>query len=175
MEVRVNNPTLWLTIALLFFGVVMRLLPHPANLAPVGAICLFGGAILPKKLAWWLPLAMMIISDSIIGFYNGIVFTWLGFLLVALLGMGLRGRNNLFRVPFGALVGALIFFIVSNFGVWLMGKIYPLTWAGLVDCYQMALPFLRNTLLGDFAYGWLLFGTYALAIKLIPNPVTQQE
>ena len=152
-----------LAVALVIFGVAMRLLPHPANLAPVGAIALFGGAVLPRKLGWWLPLAIMIVSDTLIGFYDGIVFTWLGFLLVGLFGMTLRSQSNWFRVPFGALGAAVIFFTVSNFGVWLLGNMYPLTLAGLVACYEMALPFFRNTFFGDFLYGWLLFGAYALA------------
>jgi hypothetical protein len=164
MEVRVTSRLAWLAVALVVFGVVMRLLPHPANMAPIGAIALFGGAILPKKLAWWLPLAAMVVSDTFIGFYHGIVFTWLGFLLVGLYGMSLRGRSNWFRVPLGALGSAVIFFIVSNFGVWAQGRIYAHTWSGLINCYTMALPFFRNTFFGDFVYSWLLFGMYALAV-----------
>ena len=172
MEIRVNRQLIWIAVVLVVFGVVMRLLPHPANLAPVGAIALFGGAILPRKLGWWLPLAVMILSDVMLGFYNGILFTWLGFLLVALFGMTLRGQNNWFRVPAGAIGSAIIFFIVSNFGVWLQGHMYPLSWAGLVHCYELALPFFRNTFYGDFLYSWVLFGVYALAVKFVANPKT---
>jgi hypothetical protein len=175
MEVRVNRTLVWLAVALIAFGVVARLLPHPANLAPVGAIALFGGAILPRRLGWWLPVAVMMVSDYFIGFYDGIVFTWLGFLLVALFGMSLRGQNNWFRVPFGALGSAVIFFVVSNFGVWLLGNLYPLTWAGLVHCYELALPFFRNTFFGDFLYGWLLFGAYALAARMVRRPAAETE
>ncbi len=171
MEVRVRQLT-WLAVALVVFGVIMRLLPHPDNLAPVGAIALFGGAILPRKLGWWLPLAVMVVSDYFIGFYHGIVFTWIAFLLVGFYGMTLRGRSNRFRVPFGALGSAVIFFVVSNLGVWLLGRIYPHTWAGLIECYQMALPFFRNTFVGDFMYGWLLFGGYALALRLAQRQTT---
>jgi hypothetical protein len=168
MEVRVNlkqaAPTLlWLALALVAFGVIMRLLPHPANLAPVGAIALFGGAVLPRKLAWWLPVAVMAISDAIIGTYDGILFNWLGFFLVGLFGMSLRGRSNWFRLPVGVVGAAVIFFLVSNFGVWAQGQIYPHTWAGLVTCYEMALPFFRNTFIGDALYASLLFGAYAFA------------
>lgn len=164
MEIRVNRNLIWIAVALVVFGVIMRLLPHPANLAPIGAIALFGGAILPRKLGWWLPLAIMVASDVLfLGLYNGIVFTWAGFLLVGLFGMTLRGRNNWIRVPFGAVGAALLFFVVSNFGVWMQGELYGHTWAGLVQCYQMALPFFRNTLTGDLLYSALLFGVYALA------------
>ena len=164
MEIRVERKLLWVAIALVMFGVVMRLLPHPANLAPVGAIALFGGAVMPRKLGWWLPLAVMVLSDAVIGFYSGIAFTWLAFLFVGLYGMSLRNRSNWFRVPLGALGSAVIFFVVSNFGVWLQGHMYAHTWAGLAQCFEMALPFFRNTFFGDFVYGWLLFGAYALAL-----------
>ncbi len=175
MEIRINRTLVWVAISLVVFGVVMRLLPHPANLAPVGAIALFGGAVLPRKLGWWLPLAIMIASDLLIGFYNGILFTWAGFLLVGLLGMGLRTMSNWLRVPIGAMAGAIIFFAVSNFGVWLQGHMYAHTWAGLVQCYEMALPFFRNTFFGDFLYSWLLFGVYALATQYVPKTETAAE
>jgi hypothetical protein len=165
MEIPVRRKIMYVALALIVFGVVMRLLPHPANLAPVGAIALFGGAILPRKLGWWLPMAIMAVSDYIIGFYSGVLFTWSAFLLVGLFGMVLRNSSNWFRVPFGALGGGVIFFIMSNFGVWVQGGLYPHTWAGLAECYTMALPFLRNTLMGDLAYGAILFGAYALAVR----------
>jgi hypothetical protein len=165
----------WIAIALVIFGVVARLLPHPANLAPVGAIALFGGAILPRRFGWWLPLVVMLVSDSIIGFYHGIVFTWAAFLLVGLFGMGLRGQNSWFRVPLGALGSSVIFFAVSNFGVWAQGQIYAHSWAGLTQCYEMALPFFRNTLLGDLIYASVLFGVYALAVRLVPQPKTAEQ
>jgi hypothetical protein len=167
VEIRINRTLLWVAAALIVFGVVMRLLPHPANLAPVGAIALFGGAILPRRYGWWLPLAVLAVSDILfLGLYDGFAFTWLGFLLVGLFGMSLRSQNNWLRIPLGALGASVIFFAVSNFGVWLQGQMYPPTWAGLVQCYEMALPFFRNTFLGDLLYSSVLFGAYALAVKL---------
>lgn len=166
MEVRINRRLLGLALGLIAFGVIMRLLPHPANLAPMGAIALFGGAVLPRKLAWWVPVTAMVASDGVLGFYHGIVFTWVGFLLVALYGMGLRSRTNWLRVPLGVAGGSVIFFLVSNFGVWAQGQLYAHTWSGLVQCYQMALPFYRNTFLGDLLYSVLLFAAYAYAQRV---------
>lgn len=163
MEVRVTSRLAWVALALVAFGVIMRLLPHPANLAPVGAIALFGGAVLPRKLGWWLPVAVMVLSDLIIGTYHGIAFTWLGFFLVGLYGMSLRRMNGLLRVPLGIAGSSIIFFLVSNFGVWVQGQLYAHTWSGLVQCYTMALPFFRNTFIGDALYATLLFGAYAFA------------
>ena len=175
MEIRVKRELIWVALGLVAFGVIMRLLPHPDNLAPVGAIALFGGAVLPRKLGWWLPLAVMILSDAVLGFYHGIMFTWLAYLLVAFYGMSFRQQSNWLRVPLGALGGAVIFFIVSNFGVWAQGQMYAHTWAGLVQCYQMALPFFRNTFYGDFAYSVVLFGAYALALRFLPKAETVKQ
>lgn len=143
----------------------MRLLPHPANLAPVGAIAIFGGAVLPRKLAWWMPVAVMIISDLFIGFYAGMWFNWMAFLLVALFGMALRKSNNFTRIAVGTLGGSLLFFVVSNFGTWALGNMYPHNFGGLMDCYYMGLPFFRGTLVGDLAYSTVLFGAYAFAMR----------
>jgi hypothetical protein len=165
MEAAVKRKLLYAALTLVGFGVVMRLLPHPDNLAPVGAIALFGGAVLPRKYGWWLPLAVMAVSDYVIGFYAGLVFNWGALLLAAFYGMLLRHSSNWFRMSVGALVGGLIFFAVSNFGVWLQGGLYPHTWDGLARCYVMALPFLKNTLLGNLLYGVVLFGVYALAAR----------
>jgi hypothetical protein len=160
MEIRVNRLTL-LAISLVIIGVVLRIIPHTANFAPVGAIALFAGAVLSFRTALWLPLSIMVASDLIIGLHPTVAFTWGGFLLVALFGTLLRNQSNLVRAPLGALGAALIFFIVSNYGVWLEGKLYPPTWQGLVECYTLALPFLRTSLVADIAYSVLIFGLYS--------------
>ncbi len=171
-----NQKMVWIALALIAFGVVMRLVPHPDNFAPVGAIALFAGAVLPRRLGWWLAPAVVVVSDLLfLGTYNGILFTWLGFLLVGLFGMSLRGQSNWLRVPFGALGASVIFFVVSNFGVWLQGQMYSLTWAGLVQCYEMALPFFRNTFLGDLVFSTLLFGAFALAPRFVREPKTVEQ
>ena len=142
----------------------MRLLPHPANLEPIGAIALFGGATLNKRYSWWLPVVIMALSDTYLGFYNSMPFTWLGFLLVSLIGMLIRRHHNWLRIPIGALAGSLVFFFVSNFGVWAADGLYAHTWAGLIQCYTLALPFLRPTIEGDLLYSVIFFGAYALAM-----------
>lgn len=164
MEVRISKATA-IAVALIIAGVVLRLVPHAANFAPVGAIALFGGAVLSPRLAWWLPVVIMIASDIVLGFHGTVAFTWGGFLLVALFGVTLRNRSNWLRIPLGVLASALIFYIVSNFGVWVEGKLYTHTLQGLIDCYIAALPFLKTSLLADFFYSLALFGAYALAVQ----------
>jgi hypothetical protein len=153
-------------ITLIIFGILLRLLPHMPNFAPVGAIALFGGAVLGWRTAIWLPLIIMIGADMVIGVYPGMVFTWAGFVLVSLFGTMLRNANLPMRIGMGAIGSGAIFFIVSNLGVWAMGELYPHTIAGIIDCYYMALPFFRTSLLADFFYSTVLFGTYALAVRV---------
>lgn len=169
MALRISRSTA-VALVLLAIGVLFRLLPHTANFAPVGAIALFGGAVLSARLAWWLPVAIMIISDLVLGLHGTILFTWGGFLLVALFGMTLRNTNNWVRIPFGALGAATIFFIVSNFGVWVEGKLYPHTWQGLIDCFVMAIPFFKISLVADLLFSTALFGAYALATRHVLRP-----
>lgn len=166
MEIRKSSISLQLGIALLLIvaGTALRLLPHMPNFAPVGAIALFGGAVLGWRLAVWLPLALMMVSDIFIGFYPGIEFTWAGFLLVALFGMLLRCAGLASRILVGGLASGMLFFVVSNFGVWLTSGMYAHTFDGIAQCYIMALPFLRASLMGDLFYGAVLFGSYELAL-----------
>jgi hypothetical protein len=165
---RPENTTL-IALALIVVGIVLRIIPHTANFAPVGAIALFGGAILSARYALWVPLVIMVVSDLFIGFHGTILFTWGGFVLVGMFGMFLRDRSNAERIPLGALGSALIFFIVSNFGVWVEGKLYPHTLQGLADCFVAAIPFLRTSLIADLLFAAALFGAYALAVKMAPG------
>lgn len=167
MEIRKIKiePRLVIALLLIALGIAMRLLPHEPNFAPVGAIALFGGAILGWQTAVWLPLAIMMGADMLIGFYPGMLFTWTGFVIVSLFGTLLRRCGLLTRISLGAIGSGIIFYVISNFGVWMTSGMYPATIPGLLDCYYMALPFLRTSLLADLFYSAILFGVYALAMK----------
>ena len=172
METRVTRTQNTIATALIAAGVVLRLLPHAANFAPVGAIALFGGATLSPRLAITLPLAVMALSDLLIGLHGTVLFTWSGFVLVGLFGLLLRHKSNWVRVPLGAAGSALIFYTVSNFGVWVEGKLYAHTLQGLIDCFMAGLPFLKTTFLADLIYSTALFGAFALATHRTLQPVT---
>lgn len=155
---------------LMVAGVALRLIPHVANFAPVGAIAFFGGAVLPVRLAWWLPAGIMIASDLLLGLHDTVLFTWLGFTLVGLFGMLFRQSNNWRRPVLGAVGGAAIFYIVSNFGVWVASGMYAHTLQGLVDCYVAGLPFFRTSLAADLTYAAILFSVWAVATKPMTAP-----
>jgi hypothetical protein len=115
----------------------------------------------------------MALSDLIAGPHELFAFTWGSFIAVAAIGMLLRRRSGAGAVLWGSLAGSILFFLVTNFGVFLYGGLYPRTADGLRDCYVMALPFFRNAIAGDLFYAAALFGTYALVRARFRKPVTQ--
>jgi hypothetical protein len=152
-----------LALMLVLLGVLLRFLPHAPNVTPVAAIALFGAAFLPtRRLALIVPLALMITSDLFLGLHDMVVFTWGSVVLISLIGWSLRKSNKVTTLLAGSLVSSVVFFVVTNFGVWTMGW-YPATAAGLGQCYAMAIPFFRTFLAGTLMYACALFGAYALA------------
>lgn len=165
MEATVKRYQLAIALALITLGVVLRVLPHPANFAPVAALALFGGAVLPRRYAVLVPLGAMVISDTLIGWYSLMPVTWGCYVLIALASRAwLRGRGLGRGVALTA-GASVFFFVVTNFAVWVGGGLYPHTMAGLERCFVLALPFFRNTALSDIVYTASLFGLYALATR----------
>ncbi len=151
-----------LVVGLIVLGIVSRLVPHPWNATPVMAIALFGGTYLSKRWAILLPLVIVALSDLVIGWHTTVPFTWGAFLLAGMLGWWIRTHPNATRIVGGSLAGSLLFFLLTNFGVWVAGDLYPLTGQGLRECFTAAIPFFRGTLAGDAVFVAVLFGSYAL-------------
>lgn len=165
-------------VAIIFVAAVSRLLPHAPNFSPLAAVALFGGAYITNKyLAVIIPLLAMLVSDALMGF-NGWFFTeqvitvYASFALIAMLGLTLQQNKSAIRVAGASISASLIFFVLTNFAVWLGGyfytpALYPMNAAGLIQCYVSAIPFFQNTLTGDLFYSGVLFGGfYLLAINV---------
>lgn len=158
-------PYLYVLAAILF-----RVLPHPWNVTPLGAMFLFSGATFRTKAeSLAVPLAALILSDYAVihflyggkyGWFNP--YTWGGFLIAGMIGWMLRPKITWARVAVACVAGSVAFFVISNFGVWVAGRLYPVTMTGLAACYVAALPFFRNSILGDLAYTAVMFGSYQL-------------
>lgn len=162
-----NTTNILIAVGLIGLVVCLRLLPHPANFAPVAAAAIFGGTILPRRWALTVPLAAMIASDLIIGLHGLILLTWGSYALFALASSHwLRRRISLIRGAALTVSASVFFFAVTNFGVWLTSGMYAHSWAGLNRCFVMALPFFRNTFLSDVLYTASLFAVYGLASRL---------
>jgi len=148
---------------LILAAAASRLIPHPPNVAPIAAMALFGGAHLAdRRLALLVPVAAMVASDLIIGLHTLAPLVYASMALIACIGFWLRGRASVARVAVATLAGSVVFFLITNFGVWLWGTLYPHTPAGLATAYAAAIPFFRNTLIGDALYAAILFGGFAL-------------
>lgn len=166
-----------IAIVLIVMGAVLRVLPHAPNFAPLGAIALFGGAFLSRRLALTVPVAAMLASDLVIGLYQPIVMAsvYVSFLLTVLLGRWVGRHVNPGRVLAGSLAGSGLFFVVTNAAVWAFGHGYARHAAGLLQSYVNALPFFRNTLLSDVLYSSAFFGLTAAVTAIVrrrtANPI----
>ena len=158
------------TFALIFLAAFARLLPHPDNVAPITALALFGGVYLDKKHTFIVPIAAMLISDYFIGFYSGMVWVYLSFIAIGFLGLWLRKDHTIGKTIGVTVTGSILFFIVTNFGVWTSSlAAYPHNIVGLMQCYAAAIPFFRNTLAGDLFFVGSIFGAYELAKRFVPS------
>jgi len=149
---------------LIVAGLFARLIPHAPNFVPVMAIAVFAGAYLDKKAAPWIPLLVMVLSDLVIGLHDMVIFTWGAFLLIGILSTWLKSHRTLGNVFAASVFSAVIFFLITNVGVWLSW--YPHNYQGLADCFIKAVPFFRNTLVSNVVFTFVLFGLYELARKL---------
>jgi len=156
--------------ALIGIGAVLRVVPHPWNFAPIGAMALFGGAVLPRGMGLVVPLAALALSDAVLGFYPGFVWVYGSFVLIGLLGLTLRRGRTPVRIIATSLAASVLFFLVTNFGEWL-GPLYPHGLNGLWASYLAGIPFFRNTVASDLIYSLAFFGVYAAAARLA-RPLT---
>jgi hypothetical protein len=154
-----------------FFSVViaavyMRLIPHIPNVSPIGALALFSGAMMPNIGGLLLPLASMIVSDIFLGFHNTMPYVYGSFIVIGGIGLLMHKRLSPFKVGIGSLTGSMLFFIITNFGVWMTSSMYEKNISGLLMAYGMGLPFFRNTLIGDLFYNVVFFMGYVLFLSL---------
>lgn len=167
-----------LSIALVFLAALTRLLPHPDNFTPISAMALFGAAYFNRQaLTLAIPFVALFVSDLLL---NNIIYRqyypeftlitswWIyaAFGLVMLLGwLLLRAQISPLRVVSASLIASAVFFLVTNFSVWMESGMYPKTGAGLMTCFVAGLPFLKNTVMGDLFFSAVLFGTYQWSLK----------
>jgi len=157
-------------LAAILLAAAMRLMPHPPNFSPIAAMALFGGAYLGRRaIAFAAPLGALVLSDLVLGFYPEAVFVYLSVGAIVLIGWALEKRRTVLRVGAAAVAASVLFYLVTNFGVWLVMDYYPKTLAGLATCYVAAIPFFQNTLAGDLVFSALLFGGFALLERQVPR------
>lgn len=151
---------------MILIAALSRLIPHPPNMTPLTAMALFSGVYArDKRLALAVPLLALLLSDLIIGLHMQMPIVYLCFAGMVFIGSSLKSRPKVLPLSFAVLGSSILFFVVTNFGVWLLDGLYPRSFQGLIVCYTAAIPFFRNTLLGDLFYAALLFGSFMFAEK----------
>ncbi len=153
-------------------GIVGRLIPHIPNVTPLLGLSLFGGANLPRWQAFLVVLLALVISDTALAVMYGYpifsfwtFFTYSGFVVITAIGSHYRKALSRWRGLFYVFAASLGFWLWTNFGVWLVGGLYPKTISGLGFCYVAALPFLRNAMIGDGIWSAVFFGLFALGAR----------
>jgi len=160
-----------LAAVMIILAAVVRILPHPWNFTPIGAMAIFSGAMFrDRRIAFLFPLVALFAGDLFVGLHRLIPVVYASFLLSVLIGTSLAHRRSILRIGGAVFLGALQFFLVTNFAAWQLFGTYPHTPAGLASCYIAGLPLFGNTLAGDAIYATLFFGAFALAERLFPAP-----
>ncbi len=165
-----------LAALMILAAALTRLLPHPVNVAPIAAMALAGGVYLDKRYSLVIPIVALLISDLFLGFYLILFFVYGSVVLIGLAGLWLRDHKKPLPVFGATIFSSVLFFLVTNFGVWIVGpEMYPKTWTGLLECYTAGIPFFRNTLFGDLFYVAILFGIFELLGYLVRHPAKTQN
>lgn len=187
---KINKPIIYSFLLLIVVAAVYRILPRPESLwgfAPQIAMAIFGGSVIKdKKLAFLLPLLSMFISDGLFeilyttgigntpGFYSGQLINYILFGLLTIVGFFINQKNVL-QIGLGAVTAPVIYFLLSNFQVWLGsgGWHRPKTFDGLMMCYNDGLPFFRGSLIATLVFSTILFGGYYLINKTVTKTAAQ--
>jgi hypothetical protein len=165
------RPRAALITVIVLASAALRVVPHPIDFTPIGALALFGGAYFAsKRAAIAVPLLALLAGDMFVGFHPLIPWVYASFLVNVAIGFWLHRNKSASRIAGATLAGAIQFFLISNFAMWAssIGN-YPKNGGGLAECYIAALPLFWNTLAGDAFYVALLFGGMALAEKRFPS------
>jgi hypothetical protein len=153
---------------LVVLAAALRILPHPWNLTPIGAMALFSGSVFKEQwLRFTFPLLALFAGDTLVGFHKLMLVVYLSFVVSVGIGVWIGEGRKFVRIAGGTLLGATQFFLVTNFAVWTVFTTYPKNVAGLIACYAAGIPFYWNMLAGDALYVALLFGGYGLAERFV--------
>lgn len=156
-------------LALLALAVFSRVLPHPPNFTALDAIAIYAGVrLLDTRAAFALPLLAMLISDAIIGAHSLMWLVYVCMMFTVLLGRLARQRGAL-ATGLAGVLGATVFFLATNFAVWLGSPFYSQDMAGLSACFAAALPFYQWSLAGLACYGLLLWTLDELLRRTVPQ------
>ena len=180
------NTKTGIVILLILAAALSRLFTVMPNFTPIGAIALFAAAYFSSRaVSYIIPFVAIYLSSLVLNnvVYSSDEFIWMGanfpfqvagFSLIVLMGSRTLRKVNVASILGSAFAGAVVFFLVTNFGSWIIdyGNIYPNNFSGLMAAYAAGIPFFKNTLMGDLCYSTILFGSYALLKARLPQLAT---
>lgn len=177
MKSKVLNPRFIFITSAIMVAAVSRLFPHIPNFTPIAAVALFGGAYFTdKRMAVIVPLIAMLITDVALelltgwGFHDTMIYVYVAFVLTSVIGMFVGRNTSLLSIAGGSLASSVLFFIITNFGVWAASG-FQAGIAGLNTTYLLGIPFFAPTVAGDLVFNALLFGAFYLAQVKYPSLV----
>ena len=148
-------------ISLIIILAFARLIPHPPNFTPIIAVAIISGYFFKNfNLSVMILLTAMLISDLFIGFYENVIFVYLSLILITFIFHKISSKINFKNLFIYGFSGSVIFFVVSNFGVWALGSpgiqdiAYEKSLSGLIQCYILAIPFFGNTVLSTLIFSY---------------------
>ena len=170
----------WGIFLTLLIATVGRLIPHPANMTPLAPLAILSGSLFNKRAALFVTMISLILSDSLLAYFHGYsafgnwsVFTYTGFIAMILLAPTFKPLLKGIKMPIYVLLVTLAYWVWTNFGTWLLSGIYPHSLTGIATCYFAALPFLRNSMIGNFLY--MLVFTLSLQQTMVHLELTLKE
>ena len=166
-----GSPRFRALLSITLVAALMRLVPHPPNFTPIAGMALFGGAhFRDARVAFGLPLMAMFLSDMVlaatvygVAALRSMPLVYLAFALTVVIGRSLGPHRSAAGVGAASIGAALLFYWITNFGVWMSGSLYPMTSEGLIACYVAAIPYLRNAVVGNLVYALIFFGGFTVA------------
>ncbi len=174
-KIQIEKSQVCLFLGLVIFAFSMRFLPHLFNVTPIMAVALLSGFHFRNKtLAVLVPLASMFLSDLVIGLHGILLFIYAPILISVLLGAWMRAKNEKKAWPVRtslklSAIGSVLFFAISNLGVFFFSNLYPQNMLGLSDCYAAAIPFFERSLIGDMMFTAVLFAIYSYVRQAYPK------
>jgi len=177
MTTKLITPRFLFITAIILVASITRVFPHIPNFTPIAAMALFGGVYYSNKaMAFIMPLLAMAISDILLeittgwGFHNTMIYVYASFVLTTIIGLMIKQKVSIKSVAAGSLISSVLFFIITNFGVWaasgFVGGI-----SGLSTTYVLGIPFFGPTLAGDLFFNSILFGAFYLVQQKAPSLV----
>jgi hypothetical protein len=158
-------------VLLIATGVCSRFMPHPANFTAVGGIAIFSGSHFSFKKSLLILMATMLMTDAVLGLHPVMWATYGSLLLALVLGRSIKNKKTVRNIAGVTVASSVIFYVITNFAVWVVpGSMYPKTVTGLLDSYIMAIPFFRNSLLGDLTYTGVFFTAFEFVTRLQRRP-----